>query len=131
MEPVPPWKDDAVVGIGLVLPLRMVNAMHSRRDEEFIEVAFEPNRQPNVAMMKKCVGLKHQFISHKGWHRNSNQRDLDNAEGGGHEDFAKVESEAGGDVEIRIKMVDVVKSPEKGNPMVGDMPPVEAEVEQE
>ena len=63
MEAIPPREYDAIVGVSFVLGLRMMNPMHARRDEQFVEPAFQPDGQPHVTVMNGGTGLKDRFVN--------------------------------------------------------------------
>ena len=40
-----------------------MNAVHSGRDEESVQPAFQANGQPQIAVVEKCVALEHNLVS--------------------------------------------------------------------
>src|SRR6185369_4188872 len=118
MQLVPPPKHHAEVGIRLALYLRVMNSMHSRRDQNRVEQPFQAEGQPHIAVVKKRVRLKYQFVGCKGCERDPKYAHLDDAENRRKQDFAEVETKTGGHVQFRINVVNVVKAPEERNLMV-------------
>ena len=76
MQLVPPPKDHSEIGVRFTLHLGMMNAMHSRGDQNFVQPPFQTNGKSQIAMMKKCVGLEHEFINRKCRERHANKADL-------------------------------------------------------
>src|SRR6266850_7970809 len=105
-----------------------MDAVHARRHEHFIQEPLEADRQPQIAVMEKRVRLKNQLVNGEGPAGESNDAHLHDAKNGRHRHFAKVKPETGGGVEIRIDVVDVVKAPEKRDPVIDDMPVIKSEV---
>ena len=128
MQSIPPRKHDSVVRVRLVLLLGMVDAVHSRRDQKLIQTTFETDRQSQVAVMKKRVGLKHDLVGGECSRGDSDCSNLDDAKGGRHCNLAKVKPKTRRNIQIRVNVVNVVESPEKGNAVVRDVPPVKRQV---
>src|SRR5579864_6002724 len=101
-----------------------MNSVHSRRHDHFVQQPFEANRQSHVAVMKKHFGLKRQLINGKGPTGNADHAHREKCEGARKRDLAKMKSECGCDVQIGIDVMNVVKSPEKREAMIGEMPVV-------
>src|ERR1043166_9754079 len=81
--------------------------------------------------MKERVRLEDQFVNSKGPTGETDQAHLDDAKCSRHCHFAEMKSEAGGNIEIGIDVMHVVKTPEKWDAMIGDVPIIEGEVHQE
>ncbi len=108
-----------------------MNAVHARCDDELVQPAFQADREPEIAVMKKRSRLEDQFIEEKHPEGRTNQNHLGDAKQGGEEDLTEMETKTGGDIESRIDVVNIMEAPEHRNPVVKDMPVIEAEIEQE
>ena len=82
-------------------------------------------------MVEERVRLENHFVNRKGPTGETDQAHLDDAKSGRHCHFAEVKPEAGGNVEIGIDVMDVVKTPEEGDTVIGDVPIIKSEVHQE
>jgi hypothetical protein len=125
MEPVPPGKYGAEVRVVLPLDLRVVDAVHARSDEHLIEQAFGAERKPNVAVVKKHLNLKNELIDGECPRRRADETHLEKTENDRERDLTEVEAEGGGNVQVRVDMMDIVKTPEKWHTVVSQMPVVE------
>src|SRR5262249_11290372 len=88
-------------------------------------------RQPQVTVVKERVGLKDQFVGRERRKRDADEAHLDDAEHRRKEHFAKVKAEAGGNVEIRINVMNVVESPQPRDLVVREMPVVKVQIEEQ
>src|SRR6266700_7031329 len=82
-------------------------------------------------MMKEGIGLKDQFIHGKHRSRDPDECHLRHTEGGRHCDFSEMEAKAGRDIQIRIGVMHVMKSPKERNTMIGHMPPIKSQIHQQ
>src|SRR5437879_2986444 len=108
-----------------------MNAMHSWRDKDFVQAALQPNRQPQIAVVKQCVRLKDEFVNGERHKSNPAQTDLDHSEQGGEQHFTEVKPKTRGNVQVRINVVHIVKPPQEGNVVVQQVPVVKARIEQQ
>jgi hypothetical protein len=131
MEPVPPRKYSAEIRVVLPLDLRVVNAVHARGDEHLIEQAFKTERESDVAVVKEHLKLKNYLINGKCRCRRANESYLQDAENDREHDLTEMEAEGGGNIQVRVDMMDIVKAPEKWHPVVSQVPIVEREVHQQ
>ena len=100
--------------------------MHPRRDEDLIQNPLEPDRQTHIAVVEKRVALKYEFVADECSKRHANQRDLKNTKQGGKEYFAEVKPESGGYVEVGVKVMDIMKTPQQRHFMIRQMPIIKA-----
>ena len=131
MEPVPPGKYGAEVRVVLPLDLRVVDAVHARSDEHLIEQAFGTERKPNVAVVKEHLNLKNELIDGKCPRRGADETHLEKTENDRERDLTEMEAEGGGNIQVRVDMMDIVKTPEKWHPVVSQVPVVERQVHQQ
>jgi len=81
--------------------------------------------------MKEHFQLKGDLIDRIGPCRNANKTNLDNGKDARERDLAKVKSESSRDIQLRINMVNIVKTPKKRNSMVGNVPIVKGEIHEQ
>src|SRR5467141_1071056 len=105
-----------------------MDAVHAWRHEDFVQEPLEADWQPQIAVMEKRVRLEDQFVNGKGPAGETDDTYLHDAKNSRHRYFAKVKPETGGNIEVGIDVVDVVKTPEKRHPVINDMPVVKSEV---
>ena len=105
--------------------------MHPRRDQDLIQNALESDRQPHVAVLEKRVSLKYEFVAYECSKGHTDHRDLKNTKYRRKEHLAEVKPETGRNIEVRIKVMDIMEAPQHRDLMVGDVPIVEAQIEQE
>ena len=131
MEPVPPGKYGAEVRVVLPLDLRVVDAVHARSDEHLIEQAFGTERKPDIAVVKEHLNLKNELIDGECPRRRADETHLEKTENDRERDLTEVETEGGGNIQIRVDMMDIVKTPEKWHPVVSQVPVIERQVHQQ
>ena len=131
MEPVPPGKYRAEVRVVFPLDLRVVDAVHSRSDEHLIEQAFGTERKPDVAVVKEHLNLKNELIDGECPCRRADETHLEKTENYRERDLTEMETEGSGNIQVRIDMMDIVKTPEKWHPVVSQVPVVERQVHQQ
>ena len=131
MEPVPPGKYGAEVRVVLPLDLRVVDAVHARSDEHLIEQAFGTERKPDVAVVKEHLNLKNELIDGECPRRRADEAHLEKTENDRERDLTEMEAEGGGNIQVRVDMMDIVKTPEKWHPVVSQVPVVERQVHQQ
>ena len=131
MEPVPPGKYGAEVRVVLPLDLRVVDAVHARSDEHLIEQAFGTKRKPDVAVVKEHLNLKNELIDCECPRRRADETHLEKTENDRERDLTEMEAEGGGNIQVRVDMMDIVKTPEKWHPVVSQVPVVERQVQQQ
>jgi hypothetical protein len=81
--------------------------------------------------VENSAQLENDFIGHVGKEGDTKDRHLKDAKDGGVEDFPPMEAERGGDVHIRINVVDVVKTPKQGIFMINLMPVIKGPIKEE
>src|ERR1041385_3970672 len=108
-----------------------MNAVHSRSDQEFVQDPLQPDWQPRVTMVEKGIRLKGQLISCKNLCGHADDQHLRYAKRRRHGYFSEMESKAGGNIQIRVGVMHVMKAPKEGNTMICDMPPKKAEIHQQ
>ena len=123
MKFVPPAKDCPPIRVGLALDDRVMDAVHARGDNDQIQDAFEVNRQSPVGMMKESGGFERDEENKEHHRRDSEDRDSERKKSDREKHFAKMKARGRAYIEIQIGMVDIVKSPEEREHMIGPMPP--------
>ena len=108
----------------------MVNAVHARRHGDPVEVALDNQRQPQIAVMEQRAELERDLIDEIGKDRRSDDDHLYGAKARRKCHLHEVKPERRGNIEVGIDMVDIVKSPQERNAVIGHMPVVEAEIQQ-
>ena len=112
MQSVPQCKAARPIRILALRFLRMVNAMHCGRDYEADQLVLHGTRQSDVRVMKEN-GQEHETLPYEQRLRiNPNHKNLQQPVWHRKGDLSKVEAQGGRGVEIKIKMVDGMKSPE-------------------
>src|SRR5438105_1233181 len=104
VKPIPPWEYNAEVREVFLANVGMVNAVHSRRDQQHVEGALEEERQPGIAVMEKRAELKRGLIDRVSEKRRADENHLKDAQPGREPNLHEVKAERRGDVEIRIDM---------------------------
>ena len=102
--------------------------MHARSDEHQIEQAFGAERKPNVAVVKEHLNLKNELIDSKCPRRRADETHLKKTENDRERDLTEMEAEGGGNIQIRIGVMDIVKTPEKRHSMVSQVPIIERQI---
>jgi hypothetical protein len=131
VEAIPPGKDHRIIGVGLGADNGVMHPVHAGGDEDAVEAAFPGQGQAQIAVVEHGAAVEHQFIDQVGEGQDTDEDHLEEAEDGGIEHFAEVEAEGGGDVHVRVGVVDVVEAPEEGPGVVEAVPVVEGEVHEE
>src|SRR5207249_11151439 len=111
VKPVPPRKDDAEIGEIFFANVGMVNAVHPRRDEYLVHRALDGEREPHIAVMEKRAQLESDLVHDVDRERRPDENQLNGSEGGRKADLHEMKAKRRAHVEIRIDMVDVMKSP--------------------
>lgn len=109
----------------------VMDAVHARRDEEGQQTALPPRGQAHIGMMEEDAGDEPGLPEEVSGRREADEQDLRRAPGNGREQFAEVEAERGGGVEIEIDVMDKVESPEERHAMREDVPEVHGVVHQD
>src|SRR5437868_1548960 len=92
MKPVPPRKDCAEIRVILAPDLGVVNAVHARRNQHFVQEPFKADWESQVTMVKEYLRLKGQLVNGKGPWRNADKTYLDHAKETRKCDLAKMKS---------------------------------------
>ena len=100
-----------------------MNPMHPRSDHDVIQNAFEPKRQPPIGMMKKRGGFESNKENEQHHGRDTEEKNSQGEERDGKHHFAKMESRGGGDIEIKVGVMDVMKAPEQRHHVIDVVPP--------
>src|SRR5437899_7572830 len=123
MKFVPPAKDCPPIRVGLALDDRVMNPVHARGDNDQIQDAFEVNRQSPVGMMKESGGFERDEENNEHHRRDSEERDSERKKSDREKHLTKMKTRGRAYIEIEIGMMDIVKSPEEREHMIGPMPP--------
>src|SRR5438445_735199 len=107
-----------------------MNAVHTRRHQHFVEQTFKANRKPQIAVMKERVCLEDQFVNGKRPAGEPDEAHLHDPKQGRHRHLAKVKPETSGNIEIWINVMNVMKTPEKRDAMISNVPIVESQIHQ-
>ena len=82
-------------------------------------------------MVKEHLGLKNELVNGKRPCRRADETHLKETETGRERDLTEMEAEGGGNVQVRVNVVDIVKAPEKWHSMISQVPVVEREIHQQ
>ena len=102
-----------------------------RWPKDEIERALNYKRQPQVAVMEERAELKRDLVDHVSRQRRPDQEHLSDAKSSREADLDEVKAECGGHVQIRIDVVDIVKSPEKRNLVISSVPKIKTQIQQQ
>src|SRR5882672_9243759 len=105
--------------------------MHARSDNHQVQQALNAYGEAHVTMMKKRVRLKDDLVNGEHPCGQTDDADLDDAECCRERHLANVKPKRRRHVEIRIDVMDVMKSPEKRDAVIRHVPPVERQIHQE
>ena len=130
-EPIPPCEDDREIRHVLAPDDRVVDAVHARGDQHAIQEALDANRQAHVAVLKERVRLKHELVDGNGQRRCADQQDLHDAKSRRQRNLAEMKAECTRHIEIRIDVMHHVKTPEERQSMIGQVPAIETQVQQQ
>ena len=97
--------------------------MHPRRDDNEIQNAFEPDREPPVGMMKECRRFEADEENQKHYRRDAEDHHCKRKKADGKNHLAEMESRGSAHVEVEIGVMHVMKSPEERHHVIGPMPP--------
>ena len=100
-----------------------MNPVHSRRDDDQIQGPFERNWQTPVGMMKKYRGLQSDEESDENYRWDAEHRHCQRKKSNGKNHLAEMESRGSAYVEIKIGVMNIMKSPEKRHHVHRPMPP--------
>ena len=100
-----------------------MNAVHAGRDDDTVQNTFEPNWQPPVGMVKERGGFEGDEESDEHHRRDAEEHRGEREERDREKHFTEMKSGRGAHIQVEVGMVDVVKSPEERDHVVGPMPP--------
>src|SRR5437667_11933645 len=98
-------------------------ADQSAHDEDQIHNPYELNRKSPVGMMKQLCGFEGDEENQEHHGRDAEDHDCDREKADRKNHLAEMESCGSTDVEIKIGVMHVMKSPEERNHMIRPMPP--------
>src|SRR6266571_613441 len=101
----------------------MMNAVHSRRDDDQVQNPFELNRQPPVGMMKECCGLECDEEHDQHYRGDAEEHHCKRKKPDGKNHLAEMEPRGGADIEVEIRVMHIMKSPEERDHVISPMPP--------
>jgi len=97
--------------------------MHPRRDEDQVQNPLNMNWQAPVGMMKKCGCLK-SGEEHDEHDRTDTEEHHDKREKAGRKDhFAEVKSRGRAHIEVQVRVMHIMKSPEERHHVHRPVPP--------
>src|SRR6266550_2618434 len=109
----------------------MVNSMHSRRDDETDEKAFESERKTRIGVMKKNRSKEDRLPQPELEDARPDEKDLQRSVCDRKRKLAEVESQSCRRVEVEVHVVREMKPPEKRHLMVRPMPPPQRVIEKD
>ena len=74
VHPIPPGKNNRVVGVVLAPHVGVMNAVHPRRNEHLVEPTFQRKRKSNITVLKQRIQLEDDFIQRKSERRDAGQQ---------------------------------------------------------
>jgi len=107
-----------------------MDAVHPGGDEHLVQQPLHVDRQSHVAVVKERVDQEDKLINQERGKRRADQADLNDPKYRRKGDFPEVKAKAGGDVEIGVDVMDIVKAPQERNAVIRHVPVIEAQVEQ-
>ena len=130
MEVIPPPEDHREIGVVLVGHGGVVDAVHAGGDEDIVQGFFQAKGQAKVGVVEHGAQLEDDLVGYIGEQGDAEDRHLEDPKNSGIEDFPPMEAEGGGDVHVRVDVVDVVKAPEQGILMVDLVPVIKGPVQE-
>src|SRR5690625_201979 len=128
---IPEYQQGAVVRIGIAAPRMMVHPVDARRDDDARKATFDGWWQPQDGMVKNR-GHQHQgFEDQNRYQRKAEQPDDPCPRRRREHHFAEMEAHGRGRIQKLVPMVHFMEAPKEGDFVVGAMPPVNQEVEQQ
>ena len=103
--------------------------MHVGRHHESAQHAIHRRRQPKIGMVEHRAGIEQHFEDHHGDRRAPERHDEGELVEHGQEDLEGMEAHARGHVEIEIRVVHAVQSPEHRDGMEQHMLQVDRQIE--
>ena len=85
-----------------------MDAVHARSDEHLIEQVFGTERKPDVAVVKEHLNQTNELIDGEGPCRRADETHLEKTENHREPDLTEMETEGGGNIQVRVGMMDIV-----------------------
>src|SRR4030095_7002692 len=101
----------------------MMNAVHSRRDDNQIQNALELDRKAPVGVMKECRSFECDKKNEEHYRSDAEDHHCKRKKSDGKNHLAEMEPRSRAHVEVEIGMMHVMKSPEERHHVIGPMPP--------
>jgi len=109
----------------------MVNPVHPGGDNDPAQNAIESGGNPHVAVVEENHGLQDQFVNDQLHGCDAEQGQDSQSRERGEDDFAGMEAHGGAGVHLGIGMVHAVETPEQRDFVVGPVPEIHPQIEQE
>src|SRR5436190_15728197 len=100
-----------------------MNAVHPRRYDNQIQNALEPDRQTPVGMMEERFGLEGNEEHDQHYRRDAKDHDCERKKADGKNHFPEMKSRGGANIEVKVCVMHVMKSPEERNHVISPVPP--------
>src|SRR5215471_14590519 len=113
MKFVPPAKNRAPIGVCLALDNGMMNAVHTRRDDDQVQKALKPDWQSPVGMMKDGRGFEGDEKDEQHHRRDPEDEDGEGEKSDGEKHFTEMEARGGARIHVEISVMHSVKPPEQ------------------
>src|SRR5260370_4327438 len=84
---------------------------------------FQLDGQPPVRMMKECSGFERDKKDEQHYRRDAEDGHCKRKKPDGKKHLAEMESRGGAHVEVKICVMNIMKSPEEGNHVIDPVPP--------
>lgn len=127
-KPVPKRKQHSIIGISFFYLYRMVHAVHRGGDKKPNPEFFKKRIYPDAAVMKLYGEVNQYFEEHVRNKRNTQCIDNHHAHKTGHKKFADMKTAGSRYIQIHIRVMDPVETPEKRDNMVEQMPDIENKI---
>lgn len=131
MDPIPERKDGRIIGICLAPNLGMMQSVHARGHDDPVEKSVDSVGKSNVRMME-LGGSDHERFEQDPRERiHADEDDLCRPKWHGERQFSHVKPRSGAHVEVQVRVMDIVESPEKRQAVVPPVPEVKGVVHQQ
>src|SRR5438105_3197594 len=101
----------------------MMDPMHARRHHNQVQQALQFNRQTPVGMMKESRSFQCDEEDHQHYRSDTEEHHRKGEKSDGENHLTKMKSRSSAYIQIEIRVMHVMKSPEQRNHMVRPMPP--------
>ena len=127
-KPVPKRKQHSVIGVAFFYFYRMVHAVHRGGYKKPNPEFFKKRIYPDTAVMKLYGEVNHYFEKHVRNKRNAQCIDNHHADKTGHKEFADMKTAGSRYIQIYIRVMDPVETPEEWDNVVKQVPDIENKI---